>query len=192
METNNLNNGYLSRDELIQLHYCSFLEYVGSCKCDDLAKSQWIDYNCVNDNQLIELFYLVDENIQALEDGDECECGECFKGAMYSLKDLILKRLQALKAGIKQPQQTTIQDNILNELENQRIITKEPLKWIGAKNLCAYFVDNYFKTTTNKWEVGKELFGVANMAQLKDLYENSNSGKPKNYKIIDRILSANK
>ena len=95
------------------------------------------------------------------------------------------------KVNTGKPQQITIQEHILNELEKEKLITKEPLQWIGQKNLCAYFVDHYFKNQTKKWEIGKNLFGVDNLAQLKDLYENSKSGKPRGYKTIDKILKVN-
>ena len=65
--------------------------------------------------------------------------------------------------------QITIPTKILQALENERLITQNPLQWVGAKNLCAYFVDNYFRAITNKWETGKKLFGIENLAQLKDL-----------------------
>jgi len=90
-----------------------------------------------------------------------------------------------------QPQQIIIPTEILQALETEKLITKVPLKWIGAKNLCAYFVDNYFKNQTKKWEIGKNLFGVKNLAQLKDLYENTNTGKPRGYKTIDKALQIN-
>ena len=104
-------------------------------------------------------------------------------------RQYIMKQIK-INCNITEPQQITMPENILNELEKEKLITKEPLQWVGAKNLCAYFVNDYFKTITNKWETGKKLFGVENLAQLKDLYENNKNGKPKNYKIIDCILQA--
>jgi len=90
------------------------------------------------------------------------------------------------------PDQNTIPENILSELENEGLITKEPLKWIGAINLCAYFVDCYFNKKANLWAIGEKIFNVKNLAQQKDNYMRYNkTGKPKKYQIIDRILSAN-
>ncbi|MDR1984047.1 MAG: hypothetical protein LBQ28_04395 [Prevotellaceae bacterium] len=91
-----------------------------------------------------------------------------------------------------QPQQTTIPDTILNELQKQGFIAQNHLTWIGQKNLCAYFVDRYFENKTNKWAIGESLFHVKYLAQLKDIYMNSKTGYPKGYKNIDNILNKQK
>lgn len=87
-----------------------------------------------------------------------------------------------------------IPDDILNELKNAKLITKEPMKWVGSISLCAYFVDSYFATTNpnDLWEVGQTLFNVRNLSQSKYNYLGNKSekhkGKPRNYQIIDAIL----
>ena len=132
MEANNLNDVYLSRDELIKLSYCSFLEYVGSCKCNSLGMAQWIDYNCVNDYQLKEL---LEETNNCISDYDEecSECGECFLGAMKHLRDLILQRLPQPQ---KQPQQMQLPENLLKLLQQKGYIenTAKPYKWVKSNS----------------------------------------------------------
>ena len=92
--------------------------------------------------------------------------------------------------------QITISDNILNELEKEKLIIKEPLQWIGAINLCAYFVDCYFAKSNpyDLWEKGQMLFKIKNLRQSKNNYlaNAATNGKPKNHKIIDDILGKNK
>ncbi len=88
-----------------------------------------------------------------------------------------------------EPQQLIdIPTDILSELENAKLITTEPRKWVGSVRLCAYFADKYFVGQTNKWEKTQQFFGVKNLAQQKDGYINSKSGKPRNHQIIDEIL----
>jgi hypothetical protein len=87
----------------------------------------------------------------------------------------------------------TIPDGILNDLEAENLITKEPLQWVAAANLCAYFVDNYFTNHSNLWAIGEVLFKVKNLAQSKDNYLRYNEiGKPRKHQIIDNILLKNK
>ena len=85
------------------------------------------------------------------------------------------------------PHQITIPAETIQALE-QAGYTDTNNKWIGQKNLCAYFVDKYFKAQHNKWAIGEKIFGVKNLVQLKDLYENTKNGLPRNHKIIDDIL----
>jgi hypothetical protein len=85
------------------------------------------------------------------------------------------------------------QELILRTLEQNELITQNPLQWIGQKNLCAYFVDNYFKSQPNKWKIGEKLFNVNNLKQAKYDYSKNKktNGKPKGYQIIDTILPIN-
>lgn len=71
----------------------------------------------------------------------------------------------------------------------------QPIDWIGAKNLLAYFLQCIYKTkvptNTNIWSVAKKCFVNANsLAQSKTNYENSRTGKPKGFEVIDEIIKA--
>lgn len=71
----------------------------------------------------------------------------------------------------------------------------EPINWIGAKNLLAYFLDCIQKhkipTNTNVWSIaGKCFIDADNLAQSRTNYENSKRGTPKQSDIIDEILKA--
>ena len=134
---------------------------------------------------------------QAQADAQKWALQEYREREILEMRNIARERLNATNIATvkdKKPfqQQIQLSEKLLNDLESEKLITKEPLKWVGAKNLCAYFVDNYFKAQTKKWETGKKLFGVGNLAQLKDLYENNKTGKPRNYQIIDEILHKNK
>jgi hypothetical protein len=70
----------------------------------------------------------------------------------------------------------------------------EPINWIGAKNLLAYFLDCIQKhkipTNTNVWSIAERCFVNADsLAQSKTNYENSKRGTPKQSDIIDEILN---
>lgn len=83
----------------------------------------------------------------------------------------------------------TIDSDTLTKLINKNLIDPESHKWKGSNVLCAYFVNSYFNHLPNKWEVAKQIFGIENLAQSKDGYENSKTGKPRNHQIIDEILN---
>ena len=92
-------------------------------------------------------------------------------------------------ADTEQPRQISLPDGILDDLVAENLIEKEPIQWVAAVSLCAYFVDNYFSNHSNLWAIGENLFNVKNLAQLKDNYLRYNkTGKPKKHKIIDAIL----
>ena len=79
---------------------------------------------------------------------------------------------------------------IFDKLEQAGMITQDPMQWIGDYGtLCAYFLDKYLPSHfADKWAKGQQLFNVRNLAQAKDNYENNKLGKPKNHRIIDKIL----
>jgi len=85
-----------------------------------------------------------------------------------------------------------IPPEILQALENEKLITQNPLRWVGAVNLCAYFVDCYFAESNpyDLWQVGKNLFSVKHLRQSKYNYSGNKStgGKPRGYRTIDKIL----
>ena len=83
-----------------------------------------------------------------------------------------------------------ISNDILDRLAENKLIDRQTLEWTGAKNLCAYFVDNYFDYRENdRWAIGTQIFGVKNLAQLKYNYEQTSISKPKEHKKIDEILN---
>lgn len=92
----------------------------------------------------------------------------------------------------EQTNEPIISDIILDELAKEKLINRNTLEWVGAINLCAYFVDDYFKHVTNKWVAGERIFNVKYLSQSKINYQNSQTGFPKNYDIIDRILDLEK
>jgi hypothetical protein len=106
-------------------------------------------------------------------------------------------KMKIVNENTKQPQQIILPDNILNELEQEKMIaSRKPLQWNKKKiALCAYFVDCYFSKSdpTDLWKIGQKLFNVSNLRQSKYNYLNNErtQGKPKNHQIIDRILQHN-
>jgi hypothetical protein len=79
----------------------------------------------------------------------------------------------------------------------QPTITIQPIIWIGATNLLAYFLDQAHRkhkklpTNTKVWSLAKGCFtGSTSLIQSRTNYENSKSGKPTNFEIIDTILVA--
>lgn len=79
----------------------------------------------------------------------------------------------------------------------QDIENINPIKWISAKNLNAYLIDQLIckrklSMNVNKdiWEISKSCFSNgSNFGQLIDNYKNNKSGKPKNHKLIDDLLN---
>jgi hypothetical protein len=171
-------------------------EFFNEIKNSNLAKSDIIDY--ANDyknrgHDLNELCINLEiENIcakinrESIAEVDKTE--KLWNAAQTIKKKFGITDVTTNGTHKPQPMQSIIPDDILTKLEKNGFITQNPLEWIGQKNLCAYFVDIYFKNNTKKWAIGMKLFKVKNLAQLKDLYQNSKSGKPKNKQLIDTIL----
>ena len=89
-------------------------------------------------------------------------------------------------------EEISIPDNLLNELEKEKLITKEPLTWNKKQGsaLCAYFVDCYFSKNypLNLWQIGERIFNVKNLRQAKYNYSGNKNGKPKRFEKVDKIL----
>lgn len=80
----------------------------------------------------------------------------------------------------------------------QPIESINPIKWIASKSLNAYFIEQLINKNklskvinTDIWEISKYCFyNGTNFSQLIDNYNNSKTGKPKNYNLIDDLLNA--
>jgi hypothetical protein len=80
----------------------------------------------------------------------------------------------------------------------QAIDSVEPIKWLGAKNLNAYFIEQLIEkkklskaVNNDVWKTAKFCFADgSNFSQLIDLYNNNKTGKPKNHNLIDNLLNA--
>lgn len=72
----------------------------------------------------------------------------------------------------------------------------EPIKWLVAKNLNAYFIEQLIENkklskAVNKdvWEIAKNCFiDGRNFSQLVDLYNNNKTGKPRTHSLIDNLI----
>lgn len=68
------------------------------------------------------------------------------------------------------------------------------IEWLESKSLAVYFIDilyrdNYIAKNLKIWSIGANVFGIKNMAQIKQSYFSTNSkGKPKGYELIDEII----
>lgn len=66
-------------------------------------------------------------------------------------------------------------------------------EWLKAKNLAVYLIEQLcydITATTHFWAIGTRIFGIENMAQMKENYTDVNkTGKPRGYKIIDNIIN---
>jgi len=65
------------------------------------------------------------------------------------------------------------------------------LIWLKSNALCAYFIYEFISNdtdTTPKWEIGKNVFGINNMAQSVYGYISTKRGTPRGSEDIDRIL----
>jgi len=141
-------------------------------KCYDETTDEWYEYDYTRD-----IGY-----IQTLKDIEKLE-------TLITKINLILNPPTTYTTDtVIDTEAVTMPKDILAALEKEGLITQNPLQWIGAKGLCTYFVDKYFKHLTNKWKVGSNLFNVKIYSQMKDDYENSKSGVPKGYKTIDDII----
>jgi hypothetical protein len=73
----------------------------------------------------------------------------------------------------------------------------KPIKWLVAKNLNAYFIEQLviekkLSKAANKdvWDIAKKCFtNGKHFSQLVDLYNNNKSGKPKNHNLIDELIN---
>lgn len=80
----------------------------------------------------------------------------------------------------------------------QPIQSINPIKWNATKSLNAYFIEQLINKNklskainTDIWEISKYCFSKGtNFSQLIDNYNNSKTGKPKNYNLIDDLLNA--
>jgi hypothetical protein len=70
------------------------------------------------------------------------------------------------------------------------------IEWLKSKSMAVYFIDmlyafNFLTNFDKMWAIGCRVFGIKNMAQIKQNYISTNSsGKPKGYAIIDEIISS--
>ncbi|MDO9154166.1 MAG: hypothetical protein Q7U47_10805 [Paludibacter sp.] len=68
--------------------------------------------------------------------------------------------------------------------------TSYSTKWIQQRNLAVYLIDNLCIDNGRLWAIGSQIFGIKNMAQIKQGYFSINkTGKPKGYEIIDKIIT---
>ena len=68
------------------------------------------------------------------------------------------------------------------------------IKWLKKKNLAVYLIDKlcYNDAQTiqdNYLSVGERIFGINNMAQIRNGYRNNNVGNPLNPVLIDKIIN---
>lgn len=70
------------------------------------------------------------------------------------------------------------------------------IEWLKSKSLAVYFIDtlynyNFLTNNDRMWSVGSKVFGIKNMAQIKQNYFTTNSnGKPKGYALVDKIIDS--
>lgn len=70
------------------------------------------------------------------------------------------------------------------------------IEWLKSKSMAVYFIDmlyafNFLTNFEKMWAIGSRVFGIKNMAQIKQNYISTNSsGKPKGYAIMDEIISS--
>jgi hypothetical protein len=112
------------------------------------------------------------------------------------LKECLTEELERL-TGQKQAKTDTAKmpfsDQILNELEREKLIVKEPLRWVVAKSLLAYFVVgvcekyNIKHGQNRKLKPFETLFGVTNLSNtINDIKKVATP--PANYETINSIL----
>lgn len=80
-------------------------------------------------------------------------------------------------------------------IENSRTEI-DKIKWTTSNNLAVYFIDMLYENKLLKewnrmWAIGSNIFGINNMAQIKQNYlaNIKTEGKPKNFEKIDYIIS---
>jgi hypothetical protein len=91
-------------------------------------------------------------------------------------------------------------DKATNKIDFLKVFSGVPLtevtsiRWIRAKNLLAYFLDELLDqgkipVTTPLWNVAKSCFvEPGSLKQQKNKYLSTNIGKPKQYELIDSLL----
>jgi hypothetical protein len=67
------------------------------------------------------------------------------------------------------------------------------INWLKTKNLAVYLIDQLCfdeskKLQSNYLSIGSQIFGIKNMAQIRNGYKNNDVGVPLNSKTIDEIL----
>jgi hypothetical protein len=68
--------------------------------------------------------------------------------------------------------------------------TSYSTEWQKQSNLAVYLIDNICIDNGKLWAIGSRIFGINNMAQIKQSYFSINrTGKPKGYELIDTIIS---
>jgi hypothetical protein len=68
--------------------------------------------------------------------------------------------------------------------------TSISIEWLKAKNLAVYLIDEVCIDNGNLWAIGKRIFNIGNMAQIKQGYFSVNKmGKPKGFELIDDIIT---
>jgi len=68
--------------------------------------------------------------------------------------------------------------------------TSYSTEWLQQSNLAVYLIDNVCIDNGKLWAIGSRIFGINNMAQIKQGYFSINkTGKPKGYQLIDTIIS---
>ena len=93
--------------------------------------------------------------------------------------------------------QKTSQDEFLwiFGIENSKVDVGY-IEWLKTKSLAVYFIDtlykyNFLTNNDRMWSIGSKVFGIKNMAQIKQNYFNTNNnGKPKGYESIDEIIDS--
>ena len=70
------------------------------------------------------------------------------------------------------------------------------IEWLESKSMAVYFIDmlynyNFLINIKRMWSIGSRVFGIKNMAQIKQNYLTINkTGKPKGYESIDKIIDS--
>lgn len=70
------------------------------------------------------------------------------------------------------------------------------IEWLKSKSMAVYFIDmlynyNFLINIERMWSIGSRVFGIKNMAQIKQNYLTINkTGKPKGYESIDKIIDS--
>ena len=79
----------------------------------------------------------------------------------------------------RKPQQIQLSENLLNDLEKEKLITKEPLKWTASKALFAYFIKNVYEKADNEC-----------VSKYKSKYKNNpfRQGEKRKIKIFEEMF----
>jgi hypothetical protein len=140
-------------------------------------------------------FLYFDKNENSRQLDNYLATDEIYKHIKHILTASTDEPTNANDEATKGPQQQPIPDNVLNELEKQKIITKEPLKWLKSSALFAYFVElacdkyNLKHGKNRKLKPFAELFSVTSKSISDAINDYKNKGDlPIGYKIIDEIM----